>query len=81
MSRLEAALAYIGTEGDGNGVKISFGAIGTGAAAKYEPSFEDGKLTADVTMDPQKMNRDEDWGIIAAHEGDHIGRDGRNFRL
>lgn len=64
-----------------NGAKISFGTIESNAAGEYQPGFENDTVTANIKLDPEKMNSDEDYAIAAAHEGYHYARDERQFRV
>ncbi len=72
-ARLESALKALGTEGDHNGVNVSFGATGDGAAGQTNPSVDaNNKATFNVTLDPSKLKGEADYAIDAAHEGTHI---------
>ncbi len=73
-ARLEAALKAFGTEGDHNGVNVTFGATGDGAAAKTDPVYNQktGQETFNVTLDPNVIKEGAKYAIDAAHEGTHI---------
>jgi hypothetical protein len=73
-TRLENALNTFGTEGDHNGVNVSFGATGDGAAGQTTPVFnqQTGQETFNVILDPSKLNSTNDYAVDAAHEGTHV---------
>jgi RHS repeat-associated protein len=71
--RLQASLKAFGTEGDHNGVNVTFGAVANGAA-QTDPvnNQQTGQETYNVTMDPSKIGSTNAYGVDAAHEGTHI---------
>jgi RHS repeat-associated protein len=72
-TRLENALKAFGTEGDHNGVNVSFGATGDGAAGQTNPvTDQQNHTTFNVILDPSKLGSTNEYGIDAAHEGTHI---------
>ena len=72
-ARLEGALKAFGTQGDNNGVNVSFGAVANGAA-QTDPVYnqQTGQETYNVTMDPSKIGSQNDYAVDAAHEGTHV---------
>lgn len=72
--RLQAVLTALGTEGDHNGVNVSFGTTRDGAAGQTDPVYngEGAKETYNVTLDPTKISDQNFYAIDAAHEGTHI---------
>lgn len=81
--RLQAALKALGTEGDGNTVKVSFGAIKDGGAAETNPIFNQATEKYSgftVTFDTKQLTGSDAYGIAGAHEGTHISDFG-NFDL
>jgi RHS repeat-associated protein len=74
-TRLQAALKAFGTQGDNNGVNVSFGATKSGAAGETDPIYNGvgAKETYNVTLDPTKIDSRSDYAIDAAHEGTHVG--------
>jgi RHS repeat-associated protein len=73
-ARLEAALNAIGTEGDKNGVNVSFGATKGGGAGETTPVSDPQtyKETYNVTLDPSKLNSQDEYAMAGAHEGTHV---------
>jgi len=73
VPRLKAALAALGTEGDHNGVIVTFAALPRDVAGDTRPSDAgDGKINYQVTFDAAKIHSENDQAIHAAHEGTHI---------
>jgi len=82
-ARLEASLKALGTEGDHNGVNVSFGATGDGAAGQTSPIYDQKTNTYsgfNVTLDPSKITSQNDYAVDAAHEGTHVS-DYENYEL
>jgi RHS repeat-associated protein len=73
-ARLESALKAFGTQGDNNGVNVSFGKLPFGTAAVTVPNYNSatGQETYNVTFDPRQTNGLFAYAINAAHEGTHI---------
>jgi len=71
--RLQGSLNALGTEGDHNGVNVSFGAVANGAA-QTDPVYnqQTGQETYNVTFDPSKISSTNGYAIDAAHEGTHV---------
>jgi hypothetical protein len=72
--RLQGSLNALGTEGDHNGVTVSFGATKGGGAGETDPVYngEGAKETYNVTLDPKQISSTNGYAITAAHEGTHI---------
>ncbi len=71
--RLEASLTALGTQGDNNGVNVTFGALSGDAAAQTDFSAsQSGMLGATITFDPSKISSQGEYAIDAAHEGTHV---------
>jgi hypothetical protein len=71
--RLEASLKAFGTQGDNNGVNVSFGAVANGAAGTtFKVNDQTNQVTANVTFDPIKISSSNSYAIDAAREGTHI---------
>jgi RHS repeat-associated protein len=73
-ARLEKALAAMGTEGDHNGVTVNFGKTLGGGAGETTPVNDPQtyKETYNVTLDPSKLNGQDDYAMAGAHEGTHV---------
>lgn len=74
-TRLENALKALGTEGDHNGVAVTFGPTKGGGAGETDPIYNEKTNTYSsfkLTLDPNHMNGINDYAIDAAHEGTHI---------
>jgi RHS repeat-associated protein len=73
-ARLQAALTAMGTEGDKNGVNVSFGTTKDGGAGETDPvhNQQTDKETYNVTLDPNQLSGAIDYAIAGAHEGTHI---------
>jgi hypothetical protein len=74
-ARLQASLKAIGTEGDGNDVKISFGATKGGGAGEVDPIYDQNTNTYsgfNLTLDTTKLRSSDDFAIAGAHEGTHV---------
>jgi RHS repeat-associated protein len=70
--RLTEGLSTLGTEGDGNGVMVTFGALPGTTAARTEPSDNgEGGVDFEITFDPSKSSGNM-WAVNAAHEGTHV---------
>jgi RHS repeat-associated protein len=82
-ARLETALKALGTEGDHNGVDVSFGATKQGGAGETDAIY-DTKTNSysgfNVTLDPNKLSSESDYAIAGAHEGTHVS-DYENYEL
>jgi hypothetical protein len=60
--RLQAALTALGTEGDHNGVNVTFHSLEDDAAANTAlQSNEIGQLTFTVAFDPNKISGSNEW--------------------
>ncbi len=73
-ARVQAALKAFGTQGDNNGVNVSFGPTRAGGAGETDPVYngEGAKETYNVTLDPNQISSRNDYAIDAAHEGTHL---------
>jgi hypothetical protein len=60
------------TEGDHNGVTVTFGTTTTGSAGETIPNGTGANETYNVTLDPKQIGSSNDYAIAAAHEGTHI---------
>src|SRR5262249_18628765 len=73
-ARLEASLKALGTEGDHNGVDVSFGKTVGGGSGETLPVYDQntGKETYKVTFDPGKLKSENEYAVAGAHEGTHV---------
>jgi RHS repeat-associated protein len=82
-ARLESALMALGTEGDHNGVNVTFGQTKQGGAGETDAIY-DPKTNSysgfNVTLDPNMLKNENDLAVGGAHEGTHVS-DYENYEL
>jgi RHS repeat-associated protein len=72
QQRLSEGLSTLGTEDDGNGVLVTFGALSGIAAARTDVTDNgNGGVNFEITFDPSR-NKGDMWAVNGAHEGTHV---------
>jgi RHS repeat-associated protein len=73
--RLEASLTVLGTQGDNNGVNVTFAALAPGTAGQTTFDVNPDTLhvnAANITLDPSQISGLNSYAIDTAYEGTHI---------
>jgi hypothetical protein len=76
--RLEASLKVLGTEGDNNGLSVTFGTVPNPSSSDPAGGFEvrvdpnTNQATATITLDPSRTGGEDSYAMNAVHEGTHL---------